>query len=111
MEGEDFLQMRSVVQGFSKELDNPGELDIFINNMKHSTFVQRVTQDERQQGSLLHKYQGDKLFETLNSVLMMPDCPGRNEAISTSRAVCQVSTPLREATAGTQTSQIPRLHP
>ena len=42
-----FLQMRSIVQGFSKELDDPGELDVFINNMKYSTHVQRVTQDER----------------------------------------------------------------
>jgi len=100
MEAEDFLQMRSIVQGFSKELDNPGELDIFINNMEYSTFAQRVTRDERRQRSLLHKYQGDKLLETLNSVLMMPDCPGRNDAISTSRVVRQVSTPPREATTG-----------
>jgi len=35
-----------VVQGFSKELDNPNELDVFINNMKCSAFVQRVTRDE-----------------------------------------------------------------
>jgi len=109
MEAEDFLQMRSIVQGFSKELDDPGELDIFINNMKYSTFVQRVTRDESRQRSLLHKYQGDKLLETLNSVLMMPDCPGRNETISTTRAVRQVSTPPREATTVARTSQIPRL--
>jgi len=82
MQVEDFLQMRSIVQGFSKELDNPGELDIFVNNMKYSTFVQCVTQDERRQHSLIHKHQGDTLLETLNSVLMMPDCPGRNEAIT-----------------------------
>jgi len=87
MEAEDFLQMRSVVQGFSKELDDPGELDIFINIMKYITFVQLVTGDKRRQRSLIHKYQGDKLLETLNLVLMMPDCPERNEAISTSRAV------------------------
>jgi len=47
MEAEDFLQMRSMAQGFSRELGDPNELDIFINNMKHSAFVQRVTQDER----------------------------------------------------------------
>jgi len=58
---------------------------------------------------MLHKYQGDKLLETLNSVLMMLDCPGRNETIST-RAVRQVSTPPREATTGTRTSRIPPLH-
>jgi len=104
MEAEDFRQMRSIVQGFSKELDDPGELDMFINNMKYSTFVQRVTRDERRQRSLLHKCQGDKLLETLNSVLMMPDCPGRDEAVSTSRAAHQVSTPPREATTGARTS-------
>jgi len=47
METEDFLQMCSIVQGHSRELDDPGELDIFINNMKHNTFVQHVTRDER----------------------------------------------------------------
>ena len=109
MEAEDFLQMRSVVQGHSRELDDPGELDIFINNMKCNAFVQRVTQDERRQRALLHKCQGDRLLETLNSVLMMPDCPGRNEAISASRAICQVSTLPREATTGTRTSRIPPL--
>jgi len=56
MEAEDFPQMHSMVQGFSKELDDPGELDIFINNMKYSTHVQRVTRDERRQRALLHKY-------------------------------------------------------
>jgi len=64
--------------------------------MKYNTFVQRVTQDERRQRAMLPKYQGDKLLETLNSVLMMPDCPGRNEAVSTLRAVRQVSTPLEK---------------
>jgi len=99
MEAKDFLQMRSVVQGFSRELDDPNELDIFINHMKQSSFVQRATQDERQQHALLHKCQGDKLLETLNLVLMMPDCPG-NDAIRTPRAVRQVSTPPSGATTG-----------
>ena len=108
-EAEDFLQMRSIVQGHSRELDDPGELDIFINNMKYNTFVQRVTRDERRQRAMLHKYQGDKLLETLNLVLMMPDCLGRDEAISTSRAARQVSTPPREATNGARISQIPQL--
>jgi len=109
MEAEDFLQMRSMVQGFSMELDDPNELDIFINNMKHSAFVQRVTRDERRQRALLHKCQGDKLLETLNSVLMMPDCPG-NDVVRTPRVVRQVSTPSSGATTGGRTSPIPRLH-
>jgi len=108
MEAKDHLQMRSVMQGFSKELDDPNELDIFISHMKQSAFVQRATRDERRQRALLHKYQGDKLLETLNSVLMMPDCPG-NDLIGTPRAVRQVSTPPRGATTGGRTSQIPRL--
>jgi len=108
MEAEDCLQMRAMAQGFSKELDDPNELDIFINNMKCSAFVQRVTQDERRQRVLLHKCQGDKLLETLNSVLMMPDCPG-NKVIRAPRAVRQVSTPPRGAATGGRTSQIPQL--
>jgi len=78
MEAEDFLQMRSMVQGFSKELDDPGELDVFINNMKYSTHVQRVTRDERRQRALLHKCQGDKLLETLNSGLDVARLPWKD---------------------------------
>jgi len=111
MEAEDFLQMCSIVQGFSKELDDPGELDIFINNMKHSSFVQHITRDERLQRTMIHKHQGDQLLETLNSVLRMPDCPARLEATSTSRPVRALTTPTREATSGIRTSQIPRLCP
>jgi len=49
------------------------------------------------------------LLETLNSALMMPDCPGRTETVSTSRVIRQVSTPPREATTGARTSRIPPL--
>ena len=108
MEAKDFLQMRSMIQGFSNELDDPNELDIFISHLKQSGFVQRTTRDERRQRALLHKYQGDKLYETLNSVLMLPDCPG-NDLIRTPRAVRQVSTPTRGTTTGGRTSSIPRL--
>jgi len=73
-----------------------------------SAFVQRVTRDERRQRALLHKCQGDKLLEMLNSVLMMPNCPG-NDVVRTPRAVRQVSTPPSGATTGGRTSQIPRL--
>jgi len=107
MEAKDFLQMRLIVQGFSKELDDPGELDIFINSMKYSTIVQRVTRDERRQRALIHKCQGDQLPETLNSVLMMPDCPARNKAASASRPVRALTTPTQETTTGRQTLHIP----
>jgi len=101
--------VRSVVQGFSEELDDPNEPDIFNNNMKQSSSVQRVARDERRKRALLHKHQGDKPLEMLNSALMMPDCPG-NEAVRTPRAVRQVSTPPSGATTGARTSQIPQLH-
>jgi len=108
MEAEDYLQLRSMIQGHARELDDPGELDIFINHMKQSAFVQRITRDERRQRALLHKYQGDKLLETLHSVLMMPDCPG-NDVLRTPRAVRQVSAPSSGVTTGGRTSRIPRL--
>jgi len=60
---------------------------------------------------MLRKYQGDQLLETLNSLLMMPDCPARLEATSASRPVRTPRTPSREATTGARTSQIPRLRP
>ena len=44
---DDFLQMRSMVVGHARELDHSGELDVFIINMKHKDYAQRVTRDER----------------------------------------------------------------
>ena len=56
---EDFLQMRSMVVGHSRKLDNPLELNVFIMNMKFRDYVQRVTRDERRQLLLQYKYKGD----------------------------------------------------
>mgnify|MGYP007080251978 CR=1 FL=1 len=92
MEFEDCLQMRSIVMGFSKELDDPGELDVFIMNMQHRDHVQCITQDERHQLVLQCKHRGDHLLETLNSVLMNSDSPARNETRA-SRPVRALTTP------------------
>jgi len=108
MEFEDYLQMGAIVIGFSKELDNPGELDVFIMNMKHRDYVQRLTRDERRQLALQCKHRGDHLLETLNSVLMNSDSPARTESRS-SRPVRALTTPPRETApnASRRLSRIP----
>jgi len=80
-----------ILQGTT--VDNPGKLDIFIVNMKHSEYVKRVTRDERHQRSLIHKHQGDHLLENFNSVLMNSDSPTKNEAAGASRPICALTTP------------------
>ena len=49
----------------------------FINNAKHSTFLNRVTCDERCMTSLKHKCAGVQLVETLNKFLSSPDSPAK----------------------------------
>jgi hypothetical protein len=56
-------------------LDDTTELDIFIRNAKYSTYLNRVTRDERRLTSLAHKYTGTQLVETLEKFLMAPDSP------------------------------------
>ena len=94
---DDFLQMRSMVVGHSRELDDPRELDVFIMNMKFKDYVQRVTRDERHPASLLHKYQGDHLLKTLNSVLMNSDSPARADLFrGEQRTPSRLTTPARD---------------
>jgi len=89
MEAEDFLQTRSMVQGFSKELEDPGELDIFINNMKYSTHVQHVTRDERRQRALgplpqVPRRQATRDFELSLDVARLPWKDGSYEFLKSS---------------------------
>jgi len=111
MEFEDFLQMRAMVLGHSRELDDKDELDIFINNLKDSVFVQRISRDERRQASMQYKYKGDHLLETLNSILMMPDNPSNIEKAKQARAIRALTTPPPDTNTGRRSSRIPNLRP
>jgi hypothetical protein len=71
----DYEQLRAYIANITAGLDDTTELDIFINNAKHSTYLNRVTRDERRLTSLAHKYRGTQLIETLNKFLMAPDSP------------------------------------
>jgi hypothetical protein len=101
---DDFAQMRSIVTGHSKDLNDSGELDVFIKNMKYRDFVNRVTRDERRQRALHYKYKGDELLETLNSVLMMSDSP----ALAEYRTQRSPQVPMRASTPGNATRRSPR---
>jgi len=111
MEFEDFLQMQAMVLGHSRELDDKDELDIFINNLKDSAFVQRISCDERRQSSLLYKCKGDHLLETLNLILMMPDNPSNIEKAKQARAIRALTTPPPDTNTGRRSSRIPNLRP
>ena len=78
----DFQRLRAYIADIVKDLDDPGELEIFINNCKYSEFLQRVTRDERRVVAHQHKYRGTQLVETLEKYLMAADSPARREAIN-----------------------------
>ena len=62
-------------------------------NAKHSTFLNRVTRDERRVASLRHKYVGSQLVETLNKFLSSPDSPAKTSAPAKKLTFCKKSTP------------------
>jgi len=100
MEFEDFLQMRAMVQGHSRELDDTNQLDIFTNGLKDSAFVQRISRDERRQSSMQYKYKGDHLLETINLIIMMPDNPSNLEKARQARAIRALTTPPPDTNTG-----------
>jgi len=71
----DFLQLRAYITDNPATLDDPTEVDIFINNLTYSTYVNRATCDERRLSSFKTKYRGSQLIETIQKKLMAPDSP------------------------------------
>jgi hypothetical protein len=71
----DFLQLRAYITDNPATLDDPTEVDIFINNLTYSTYVNRTTCDERRLSSFKTKYRGSQLIETIQKKLMAPDSP------------------------------------
>jgi hypothetical protein len=71
----DFLQLRAYITDNPATLDDPTEVDIFINNLTYSTYVNRVTCDERRLSSFRTKYRGSQLIETIQKKLLAPDSP------------------------------------
>ena len=70
----------------NSSLDNPDEVDIFINNMKYSQWLTWVTHDERKLTTMSHKYTAAQIVETLNTFLNEPDSPALDD--------CALCTPL-----------------
>ena len=71
----DFLQLRAFIQDTRTSLDDATEIDIFISNLRHADFINRVTRAERRDPTLAHQYVGPQLLETLTRFLMSPDSP------------------------------------
>ena len=72
---QDYLQLRAYIMDQNSSLDNPDELDVFINNTKHSQWLNRITHDERKIATMAHKYTAAQIVETLNTYLNEPDSP------------------------------------
>jgi len=79
---KDFLQVRSVVQGYSRTLDDESELDMFLNNTQHADHINRVTRDEQRVVACRPKHQGAQLLETIECHMMATDSPAKAKAIN-----------------------------
>ena len=71
----DFLQLRAIIKGHPASLDESDELDLFITRSKYRTYLNRVTLEERQHQSKLHKYTANQIVHTLSSWLRAPHSP------------------------------------
>lgn len=72
---KDFIALRAYTRDIVKDLTDPGEVDIFINNAKHGTYLARVTRDERRQALYADRYKGHQLLVTLAQKLTASDSP------------------------------------
>jgi len=71
----DYQQLRAFIADTNLTLDNPSELDIFIKNLRYSSFINRITRDERRLKTLAYKYRGTQIVETIEKFLQAPDSP------------------------------------
>jgi hypothetical protein len=76
----DFQQLCAYISNHTASLDDSTEVDIFINNLRHSEFINRVTRNQRRLYSNSHKYTVAQLIETIMTKLMAPDSPARSES-------------------------------
>ena len=100
----DYLQLRAFISNQAASLDEAHELDIFIKNATHGTYLNRVTRDERKLTSLAHKYKGNQVIETLETFLQAPDSPTMLPPPTTPRP----PSAQQRTSSAQRTSSIPR---
>lgn len=91
-----YLQLRAYIDS---SLNNPNEMDIFINNTKYSTFLDRLIRDKRRSPAYAYKYTSDQIVETLKTYLQAPDSPEfvANRTRRTSSSDTRPTTPRERA--------------
>lgn len=76
---KDFQQLRAYIQNVNLDLSDDAEVDIFIDNAKYSTYLQRRTADDRRIASKKEDYRGARLVKTLDRLLLSSDSPARTD--------------------------------
>lgn len=113
----DYIQLRAFIANSTSTLDDTHDLDIFINNAKHSDYLNRVTRDERRQAVMEHKYKGQQLVETLTKFLMASDSPARTKEVSsritspitTSRTASPSTVPYKSSSPNRRAARVHQL--
>ena len=74
---KDFIELRAYIRSIASNLDDPGELDIFINGCRYATYLQRCVRDERTSADpiIQAKYTDAQIVDTLTQFLLQPDSP------------------------------------
>ena len=74
---KDFIELRAYIRSIGTNLDDPGELDIFINGCRYATYLQRCVRDERTSVDpvIRAKYTDAQIVDTLTQFLLQPDSP------------------------------------
>ena len=102
---QDYLQLRAYITDQDSSLDSTHEMDVFINNTRHSQWLNRVTRDERKTATLAYKYTAAQVVETLNTFLNEPDSPANDERRTA------LSTTYRQPPPGNNASSTTRRQP
>mmetsp|Transcript_6983 Transcript_6983/g.10601 ORF Transcript_6983/g.10601 Transcript_6983/m.10601 type:complete len:332 (+) Transcript_6983:601-1596(+) len=82
----DWQQLRAFISDIDKTLDDPSEIDIFLDNVKYSTYLNRVLCDKRRIAAYKHKFTKKQIVDTITVALLNSDSPAlaKNQSKSSS---------------------------
>ena len=104
---QDYLQLQAYINNAQLSLDDPNQVDLFIDRARYSDFLHRVTREERANPMKRYKYRGLQLVETLRTKLALPDSPAlldSNKVNSGSPKVSGIPPPKKHFTRSTRRS-------
>ena len=72
---KDYLQLRAFVQNINVGLDDASTMDIFISNLQHAGYINRVYMQQSVDPANAHRWKEDRIVETIERWLARPGSP------------------------------------